>query len=199
MFSNCSSRPNSGLQKCISYKCWLSVIYCVSKGSYGIKSYLFAAFLYPHNGWFVRSSLAVKPFIIGDISRLKGPYISNFCIIVGQVLYLEENYSLHFLLSVGGKKKKTQWGRNSLKNSCSWFFIFHSYLHSFLKLSVTCVIIAYKRQKKRSTCKDIIYSDVFAGFFFPFFFPFFTKAKLYNQPISRKQISFPVPLLFVKI
>lgn len=60
----------------------------------GIKSYLFAAFLYPYNGWFVLSSLEVKPFIFGDIWRLKGPYISNFCIIVGQVFYLEENYSL---------------------------------------------------------------------------------------------------------
>lgn len=49
----------------------------------GIKSYLFAAFLYPYNGWFVLSSLEVKPFIFGDIWRLKGPYISDFCIIVG--------------------------------------------------------------------------------------------------------------------
>lgn len=47
------------------------------------------------------SSLVVKPFIFGDISRLKGPYISNFCVIVGQVFYLEENYSLDGVLSGG--------------------------------------------------------------------------------------------------
>ena len=67
-----------------------------------IKSFLFAAFLYPYNGWFVLSSPVVKPFIFGDIWRLKGPYISNFCVIVGQVSYLEENYSLDGVLS-GGK------------------------------------------------------------------------------------------------
>lgn len=67
----------------------------------GIKSYLFAAFLYPYNGWFVLSSLVVKPFIFEDIWRLKGPYMSNFCVIVGQVFYLEENYSLNAVLSGG--------------------------------------------------------------------------------------------------
>lgn len=51
----------------------------------GIKTYLFAAFLYPYNGYVVLSSLEVKPFIFGDIWRLKGPYISNFCIIAGQL------------------------------------------------------------------------------------------------------------------
>lgn len=69
-------------------------IFVCQKVSKGIKSYLFAAFLYPYNGWFVLSSLVVKPFIFGDIWRLKGPYISNFCVIVGQVFYLEENYTL---------------------------------------------------------------------------------------------------------
>lgn len=60
----------------------------------GIKSYLFSAFLYSYKGWFVLASLKVKPFILGDIWRLKGPYIHNFSIIVGQVFYLEENYTL---------------------------------------------------------------------------------------------------------
>lgn len=46
--------------------------------------------------------LEVRPFIFGDIWRLKGPYISNFFIIVGQVFYLEENYSLGGVLSGGG-------------------------------------------------------------------------------------------------
>lgn len=57
------------------------------KVSKSIKSYLFAAFLYPYNGWFVLSSLVVKPFILGHIWRLKGPYISNFCVIFGQVFF----------------------------------------------------------------------------------------------------------------
>ena len=73
----------------------------------GIKSYLFAAFLYPYNGWFVLSSLEVKPFIFGDIWRLKSSYISNFCIIVGQVFYLEENYSLDGVPSGGEKLTKS--------------------------------------------------------------------------------------------
>lgn len=67
----------------------------------GIKSYLFSAFLYLYNGWFVLSRLKVKPFIFVDIWRLKGTYISNFCVIVGQVFYLEENYSLDVVLSGG--------------------------------------------------------------------------------------------------
>lgn len=71
------------------------------KVSMGIKSYLFAAFLYPYNGRFVLSRLVVKPFIFGDIWRLKSPYISNFCVIAGRVFYLEENYSLDGVLSGG--------------------------------------------------------------------------------------------------
>ena len=163
MFPNCSSRPNSGPQKRISYKCWFSIIYCVSKGSYGIKSYLFAAFLYSHNGWFVRSSLEVKPFIIGDIWRLKGPYISNFCIIVDQVLYLEENYSLPFSLSVWEKNKNkndsvvwTHWKTWKLK----LILVFYYNLHSSLKLLVRQIMIDYMRKKK--TSQEIIYSFVFA-------------------------------------
>lgn len=67
----------------------------------GIKSYFSAAFLHPYNGWFVLSSLEVKPFILGDIWRLKGAYISDFCIIAGLVFYLEVNYSLDGVLSGG--------------------------------------------------------------------------------------------------
>lgn len=58
--------------------------------SLGIKGYLFGAFLYAYNRWFVRHSPEVKPFIFGDIWRLKGPYISNFCIIVGQISTLKK-------------------------------------------------------------------------------------------------------------
>lgn len=67
-------------------KVYFSVCQKVSKN---IKSYLFAAFLYPYNGWFVLSSLVVKPFIFRDIWRLKGPYcISPISVIFGQVFFL---------------------------------------------------------------------------------------------------------------
>lgn len=55
------------------------------KVSGSIKSFLFAAFLHPYNGWFVLSGPLVEPFIFaGDIWRLKGPYISNFSVIAGR-------------------------------------------------------------------------------------------------------------------
>lgn len=41
-----------------------------------------------------RAAWRYSPFIFGDIWRLKGPYISNFTIIVGRVFHLEENYTL---------------------------------------------------------------------------------------------------------
>ncbi len=67
----------------------------VSRAAYLLHSF------YPYNGRFVLSNLVAKPFIFGDIWRLKGPYISNFCVIAGQVFYLEENYSLDGALSGG--------------------------------------------------------------------------------------------------
>lgn len=70
--------------KNVIYGCLQSIFFSVSRGYYGIKSYLFAAFLHPYNGWFVLPRLEVKPFIFAGFWRLKGPYISNYCIIAGQ-------------------------------------------------------------------------------------------------------------------
>lgn len=91
-------------------------IFLWRKDSMGIESYLFSTFLYSYKGWFVLSWLKVKPFIFGDTWRLKGPYISNFSIIVGQVFYLEENYTLDGARSGGEKHGCCSVGVNSRRN-----------------------------------------------------------------------------------